>query len=1138
MSVQLSQKLDDYRRALTATDPGKLTDADPGSLFRRVIVDPLRTIRDSNSTVLLVVDGLDEAVTVGEANIARLLRDRADDLPSWVRLVVSTRKDPNVLDLFGRVSVREIEVDRPDNLRDLAGYLQVASRDAVWIEALSRTGADPQAVTDAIHERAAGNFLYARQTVDAIRVGEIDPRYPDRFPAGLAGIYQRFFEQVFPTPDSYVTFRPILDVLCASRGPVTVSHLANVLSRDPFDVESDLQRIAVLFPETNGVYRPCHKSLTDWLCGRTGKSKTYRVNIIAGHQKIAERLLVQFRAQDRSAFVVTHLPAHLTAGGLWTQLESLLTDLDFIEAKCAAGLAFSLIADYEAGLAAWPGHQRYDPFGTTPDPIPTWIRESTAAALMKLPDPNPTRGSGPILTALRAVLDSERDRNVPDVQVADHTEDTVEHRSTQRHSKADVGEELLEGMRRAEAASRAGKDPFAASTPAARVAAFAEFVTTHGHFLAQNPTEVMPLAFNAAKAGLVAERAEQSIFKVTRTWVVRESRPPAPASRPACLRVLKGHTASVLTVALTADGRRAVSAGADHTLRVWNVASGECIATLTGHTAPVNAVAVTPDGRLAISGSNDGTVRVWTLDQAEGHRKLEGHFGAVYSVAVTPDGSLAVTGGRDRAVRVWDVRTGSTRWMSGHIGSVIGISITADGKLAVSTDMAGILRVWDVAAGRCLRVLRGHTLPVKAVAISPDGSLVITGGNGKTLRVWDLVAGEPITTMTGHKDSVLGVALAANRVAASVGKDRSLRIWDIQAGKPLRVLPAGTAHDVCMTPDGRLAATAEADNVVRIWDIASGIATPPSPGHASPVNGFAWTPDGQVAVSASRDETLRLWDSVTGRCVRVLRGHSSWVHGVAVTPDGRRVVSSGWDATVRVWDFVTGLCAAVLEGHTGEVAGVAVSSDGNLAASGSFDHTIRLWDLGPDRFGKSQTGEPFDGPTGGRCVATFDQRVCLASVAFSPDGRLLAAGDWDGSIALWPLGSSAPGQVAVPLHSFSGHESWVTTLDFSQQGDHFASGSRDGTVRVWDHRKRACLRVLRGHTTEVFAVRFTSDGRYVLSGGADGTVRVWQASTGKSVAVYFAGDVVRSISEVQPSGRFACGTQSGQLHALCLRNFQ
>ena len=121
-------------------------------------------------------------------------------------------------------------------------------------------------------------------------------------------------------------------------------------------------------------------------------------------------------------------------------------------------------------------------------------------------------------------------------------------------------------------------------------------------------------------------------------------------------RTLEGHTRQVNAVAVTADGRQAVSASNDLTLKVWDLRTGKDLLTLEGHTGFVTAVAVTADGRQAVSASFNGTLKVWDLRTGKTLYTLEGH--ASSAVAVTADGSHAVFASDDETLKVWDLRTG------------------------------------------------------------------------------------------------------------------------------------------------------------------------------------------------------------------------------------------------------------------------------------------------------------------------------------------------------------------------------------------------------------------------------------------------------------------------------------------------
>ena len=237
-------------------------------------------------------------------------------------------------------------------------------------------------------------------------------------------------------------------------------------------------------------------------------------------------------------------------------------------------------------------------------------------------------------------------------------------------------------------------------------------------------------------------------------------------------------------MALTPDGRLAVSASGDNTLKVWDVASGRELRTLTGHTDWVNAVALTPDGRLAVSASGDNTLKVWDVASGRELRTLAGH-----TAGSTPWRSRRMAGwpSPHRATR----RSRSGTWRAGGScapwpaipSEVNAVALTPDGRLAVSASEDNTLKVWDVASGRELRTLAGHTGRVNAVALTPDGRLAVSASGDRTLKVWDVASGQELRTLAGHTGLVNAVALTPDgRLAVSASDDRRSRSGTWRAG--------------------------------------------------------------------------------------------------------------------------------------------------------------------------------------------------------------------------------------------------------------------------------------------------------------------------------------------------------------------
>src|SRR5262249_9419508 len=150
-----------------------------------------------------------------------------------------------------------------------------------------------------------------------------------------------------------------------------------------------------------------------------------------------------------------------------------------------------------------------------------------------------------------------------------------------------------------------------------------------------------------------------------------------------------GHGSAVGSVAISPDGRQALSGSYDRTLKLWDLETGELLQTLAGHEDGVAAVSVAPDGRSALSGSSDQTLRLWDLRSGQQIRQfhrmisssdlrgfqelaiLLSHSHWINAVAITSDGRFALSGSHDRTLKLWDLQTGQLiRSFIGHTDTV------------------------------------------------------------------------------------------------------------------------------------------------------------------------------------------------------------------------------------------------------------------------------------------------------------------------------------------------------------------------------------------------------------------------------------------------------------------------------------
>ncbi len=395
--------------------------------------------------------------------------------------------------------------------------------------------------------------------------------------------------------------------------------------------------------------------------------------------------------------------------------------------------------------------------------------------------------------------------------------------------------------------------------------AFEERLRLEEHHIRDHPDYLFPALYNHltwldAPDGPLHRLCEAA--RAGRRGWLRSVLDPRPKP-PLWLRSLEGHTGWVWAVAVTPDGRYALSGSDDGTVKVWDLESGQLLRSLEGHIDGVNAVAVTPDGRYALSGSDDRTVKVWDLESGQLLRSLEGHTGAVNAVAVTPDGRYALSGSWDRTVKVWDLESGQLlRSLEGHTRVVTAVAVTPDGRYALSGSFWDhTVKVWDLESGQLLRSLEGHTDGVNAVAVTPDGRYALSGSWDHTVKVWDLESGQLLRSLEGH---------------------------------------TGAVNAVAVTPDGRYALSGSWDRTVKVWDLESGQLLRSLEGHTGAVNAVAVTPDGRWAVSGSNDRTVRAWDLESGAS-RLLFWNDASIRSLALSPDGRTLVCG--DTAGRVWIF-------------------------------------------------------------------------------------------------------------------------------------------------------------------------------------------------------------------------------------------
>lgn len=551
------------------------------------------------------------------------------------------------------------------------------------------------------------------------------------------------------------------------------------------------------------------------------------------------------------------------------------------------------------------------------------------------------------------------------------------------------------------------------------------------------------------------------------------------------LDAFSAHGGNVVALAFAPLGGQLASVGADGTACLWDVdAAGDGPRwTYRWREGPVSRrtrlarVRVTPDGRFVVL--TDGIRQFWTLATADGRIVQQAREPRGQHASLSADGGLFLVARSGNRIGVRETVTGKRR---------PDVTLTVPGVRFSAADGRGLMLECFEAVGNAQRVLLGTERTLASVDLD-SGKIVAT-----VARRLSAVAPEPSLCTAFSPDA------AQIAVVWSTLEGTTLEVHAWPDGKECfrSVLGNRPVDAVAFSPDGRCLAVADGSRV-RVWDVASGDERPGAPGHDDTVVSVIFSADGSLAATLGLDQTARLWQTTDGRQQHVLPAQVSWQsqHAAVLSPDGRLLAVDQGDAVALVAcdDGRTihrlALPTTVNEPKADDARIVAFSPDGSECVTWSFaDAVLRRWDVASGS------------PSAKHAIDVADRKVEPIGAAFlglpsggvfSPKLDLLAAIRFVGEdVVAW---QTETGQRSFHLKA----PSPLTSIAFSPDGRLLAVGRTSGLVQLWDPREDRLRHSLEGPTCGSFPRAFLDDGRTLATEHPDNTSRFWDVATGREV---------------------------------------
>lgn len=402
------------------------------------------------------------------------------------------------------------------------------------------------------------------------------------------------------------------------------------------------------------------------------------------------------------------------------------------------------------------------------------------------------------------------------------------------------------------------------------------------------------------------------------------------------------HGDVVGAIELSADANYLVAGGWDTVTTVWDLGTQTPAYSLFTHRSLINGLDIDKSGRL-VTASADGSVRLVELATGRELGAIPAHSSAVFAARFSADGNRLVTSSGDGTASMWDVSStaGAELALMPTHDRAFSVAYLPNGAVATGTVFDGQLAIWDAATGRQLAATATGLGPMDDIFVLGDDVYVLEAGE---LVRYDAQAVE-LDRWPAIERATSAGASADGRLVA-FGWESGAEVFELATRRHLFSVGGFElgVGSVSFSPDASVLGVAGQDGHAVLVDVATGAIRANLGDHTGAVQVITFSPDGKLAVTGSNDATAKVWNVVDGTLLHTLTGHVSPIYGLDFTADGTLLATGSIDSTIKLWkvaDFAAR--PLTLRGHTAAVYDVEFSPDGKHLVSGSRDRTGRVF---------------------------------------------------------------------------------------------------------------------------------------------------------------------------------------------------